>query len=119
MSESDAAARVTRNAERGVNPARLASLRAGSRATSLFVVVVGSLVLLGWQLGVAELTSLLPGRIAMNPLTALGFILAGASLWLLQEGSDEPGRRTRASSSPSVRSPCSSTASAPTSGSTR
>ncbi len=98
MSESDAVARIARNAERGVNPARLASLRAVSRATSLFVVVVGCLGLLGWQLGVAELTSLRPGRVAMNPLTALGFILAGASLWLLQEASAEPGRRTRVSS---------------------
>ena len=60
-------------------------------------------------LGVAELTSLLPGRIAMNPLTALGFILAGASLWLRQEGSAEPGRRTRVSSMAQVGSSTSST----------
>jgi hypothetical protein len=44
--------------------------------------VGGGAVLLGWQLEVSVLTSILPGRVAMNPLTALGFMLAAVALWL-------------------------------------
>ncbi len=81
--------------EASIDPRRLASLRAVSRATSLFVLSAGCLVLLGWQLDLGALKSVLPGRVAMNPLTALGFILAAASLWLLQESSSEPARAAR------------------------
>jgi len=68
----------------GPNPRRLAALRAISRVTSLLVIVAGGVALLGWQLGIAEFSSFLPGRVAMNPLTAVGFILAAGSLWLQQ-----------------------------------
>ena len=67
-----------------VNPQRVALLANLSRAASLFVVVVGCLVLLGWQLDIEQLKSLLPGCVAMNPMTALGLILAASSLWTLQ-----------------------------------
>jgi signal transduction histidine kinase/CheY-like chemotaxis protein len=73
---------------------RLASLRAVSRATSVFVLLSGGAVLLGWQLGIGVFTSILPGRVAMNPVTALGFAFAGASLWLLQQ--NRSGTSTRA-----------------------
>ncbi len=44
-------------------------------------------MLLGWSLGNEVLKRILPGLVAMNPVTALGFILAGASLlcyWLAE-----------------------------------
>ena len=47
----------------------------------------GGIVLLGWSLGNEMLKRILPGLVAMNPFTALGFILAGASLmcyWLAE-----------------------------------
>ncbi len=43
-------------------------------------VAVGLLVLTGWALGEETLKRILPGLVAMNPLTAVGFILAGLSL---------------------------------------
>jgi signal transduction histidine kinase/CheY-like chemotaxis protein len=96
MSASHSAT-ITAPVEASVNPRRRAALRGLSRATSLFVVMVGGLVLLGWQLGSVELTSVVPGRTAMNPVAALGFLLAAGSLWFLQEREDEAGQRTRAS----------------------
>jgi hypothetical protein len=46
--------------------------------------VVGFLVLAGWLFNLAALKSLLPGLVAMNPLTALTFMAAGTSLWLIE-----------------------------------
>ena len=56
-----------------------------ARATSIFALVLGWLVLLGWQLDLPILRSTLPGRVAMNPMTALTFMLAAGSLWLQVE----------------------------------
>src|SRR5215211_2325398 len=58
-------------------------------------VAVSCLVLTGWALDVATLKNILPGQPQMVPNTALGFILASASLWLLRA---EPasGRSRRA-----------------------
>jgi two-component sensor histidine kinase len=44
----------------------------------------GSLVLLGWALGLPLFTSMLPVLATMKPLTALSFVLLGASLLLLR-----------------------------------
>jgi len=55
-----------------------------SRALLRLVLLIGGLALVGWQLDVDALKSVLPGRVAMNPFTALGFLLAAASLWLLE-----------------------------------
>jgi signal transduction histidine kinase/CheY-like chemotaxis protein/HPt (histidine-containing phosphotransfer) domain-containing protein len=49
-------------------------------------VLVGCAVLAAWSLDVGVLGRFLPGLLAMNPLVALGFVLAGVSAWLLQEG---------------------------------
>ncbi len=65
-----------------VDARRVSRLLAVSRAASVLGVLGGGAVLLGWQLDVAVLTSILPGRVAMNPLTALGFVLAAVALWL-------------------------------------
>ncbi len=45
--------------------------------------LVGVLVLVGWALGYEPLKRVLPGFTAMNPTTALSFILAGVALWVL------------------------------------
>src|SRR4029077_12773722 len=44
--------------------------------------------LVGWELDLPSLKSLLPGRVAMNPATALCFVLAGGSLWLQRSEAD-------------------------------
>jgi signal transduction histidine kinase/DNA-binding response OmpR family regulator len=61
----------------------ISRLRLFARAASAAVFLVGCLVLLGWVLDRNEFTSVIPGLVAMNPLTALAFILASVSLWLL------------------------------------
>jgi signal transduction histidine kinase/CheY-like chemotaxis protein len=73
-------------AEATDNPRRIAAMRALSRVLLWIVVLVGGLALVGWQLDVETLKSVLPGRVAMNPLTALGLLLAAGSLWLLDAG---------------------------------
>src|SRR5262245_13506672 len=64
-----------------------------SSAAAGLLVLVGTLVLLGWLFWVEALKSALPGRVAMNPLTAVGFMLAGAALWLLRAEEGNPRRR--------------------------
>jgi signal transduction histidine kinase/CheY-like chemotaxis protein/HPt (histidine-containing phosphotransfer) domain-containing protein len=65
------------------DPRFLSRLRRFARAASATVFLVGCLVLLGWVTDRDALTSVIPGLVAMNPLTALAFILAGVSLWQL------------------------------------
>jgi two-component system, cell cycle sensor histidine kinase and response regulator CckA len=58
---------------------------------AVVAIVVGILVLLGWGLDIEVLRTFIPGMSnAMVPSTALCFVLAGASLWLLR---DEEGHR--------------------------
>jgi PAS domain S-box-containing protein len=57
------------------------------------VVVIGSVILLGWLADWEVCKQVLPGMVAMNPATAVCFILAGASLWLLG-GSEESSTGT-------------------------
>jgi signal transduction histidine kinase len=61
-------------------------------------VAVSCLVLTGWALDIATLKNVLPGQPQMVPNTALGFILAGAALWLLRSepASARPRRAARA-----------------------
>jgi PAS domain S-box-containing protein len=49
---------------------------------AVFSIVAGGSVLLGWALSVETLKRVLPGLVAMNPVTALCFIALGVSLWL-------------------------------------
>jgi signal transduction histidine kinase/CheY-like chemotaxis protein len=65
------------------DPRFISRLRHFARAASAFVFLVGCLVLLGWVSNRDALTSVVPGLVAMNPLTALAFILGSVSLWLL------------------------------------
>lgn len=58
---------------------------ASQRAATIFarLIIAGSLLtLMGWLLNAATLKSLVPGRVAMNPLTAVALFMAAASLSL-------------------------------------
>ena len=68
-----------------VDPRQLLRLRSWTRVACVVLISMGTLVLLGWLLGLDVLVTLLhPGRVAMNPLTAIEFILAGMALSRLQ-----------------------------------
>lgn len=54
-----------------------------ARFAAMAAIAVSALVLAGWSLHVPAMASGVPGKVAMNPLTAMLFILAAASLWLL------------------------------------
>lgn len=63
---------------------RLGGFREFSRAVAAGVVLVAGMVFVGWTFDVGMLKSLIPGMTAMNPGgTALCFLLAGTSLWIL------------------------------------
>ncbi len=49
------------------------------------VFIIPVLVLTGWQLDIAIFKTVYPGYVAMNPLTAILFIMAGVSLYLVQD----------------------------------
>ncbi len=62
------------------------------------VVAIAVVVLIGWTSGIAALTRPAPGWVAMNPLTAISFILCGVSLLLQRRasnGADLSERLTR------------------------
>ena len=59
-------------------------LRAIPRLAGIVVVALGVSVLTGWWLESPRLVSGVPGLVAMNPATAIAFLLAGLSLWLFQ-----------------------------------
>src|SRR4051794_2137634 len=75
------AASALRTATRSI---RLHSTLSRSAAGATFAM--GTVVLIGWVFDIALFKTLLhPARIAMNPATAVGFLLAAAALWLLLE----------------------------------
>ncbi len=55
----------------------------------LAITAVGFLVLLGWQFDIEFLKRPIPGLVAMNPLTALGFFLSGVAIFLVTKNSTE------------------------------
>ncbi|MBI5397383.1 MAG: PAS domain S-box protein [Verrucomicrobia bacterium] len=71
-----------------MNPERqdrlLAYHETASRAAALAAVAVGGGVLVGWTFDHPMLKSLLPGWVSMKANTALAFVLAGVSLWLVR-----------------------------------
>src|SRR5580658_4245093 len=76
----------------GVNNARPVGLAHWLKSFSQWVgwllVIAGGLVLIGWALAVEPLKRVFPGFVAMNPVTAVGFIIGGASLfcfWLKEK----------------------------------
>ncbi len=62
---------------------RLVSLfKSISAAASFAVVLVSLLILAGWAFNLEFLKRVIPNAVAMNPMTAVGFILSAVSLWL-------------------------------------
>ncbi|WP_228014543.1 EAL domain-containing protein [Fortiea sp. LEGE XX443] len=53
-----------------------------SQKTSIAVVLIGCIVLVGWIKDITVLKSVVPGWVAMKANTAIGLILGGTSLWL-------------------------------------
>lgn len=53
-----------------------------SKCLSIALIIIGCLVLLGWQFEIDILKRPVPRLVAMNPLTALSFALSGTSLLL-------------------------------------
>jgi PAS domain S-box-containing protein len=68
---------LSESADSGRNLARFAAFVA---------LIVGVFVLAGWSLDMEQLTNIVPGWPRMVRLTAVGFILAGASLWMACSG---------------------------------
>src|SRR5215210_1319758 len=66
-------------------PSFLGSLNSVTTAAGAITIIVGCLVLVGWTLNIDVLKRILPGLVAMNPITAIAFILAGVSLLLLRD----------------------------------
>lgn len=65
--------------------------RWGVRLAGALAVAAGLVVLLGWAADWPVLRRLVPGTVSMNPLTALGFLLAGlAVIW---RGAGQAGQR--------------------------
>jgi len=61
---------------------RVERLATSARFISAGLVALGALVLLGWAIDSRLLKSGGAWLVAMNPLTAIAFILSGASLWI-------------------------------------
>jgi PAS domain S-box-containing protein len=58
-----------------------------SGVAGVLVIVAGVLVLAGWLFEIERLKRVGQGYVAMNPLTAICFILCGAGLWLMNSPS--------------------------------
>jgi hypothetical protein len=54
-----------------------------TQIASIALVTLGSLVLIGWQLQIEGLKSILPGLFSIDPNSAAGILLRGAALSLL------------------------------------
>jgi len=65
-----------------------------SGAAALLAIAVSSLALTSWTFDIDPLKQALPGLAAMNPMTAVGFLFAGSSLWL-QHAADASSIRRR------------------------
>ena len=76
------------------DPRLIARIKRVSHHAGLLVAALGVLVLIGWTLGIKSLKSVSPVWVAMNPGgTAVAFIAAGTSLWLLHAEPVSPSRR--------------------------
>jgi len=60
---------------------------------SVSVILIGILVLLGWQFDIVILKQFIPGMVSMNPITAVSFIFLGAAFLLLQQREEQRSSR--------------------------
>jgi len=74
-----------RNIKIPKNSKLIASLQDFSKAASIAVFLIGCVVILGWMFDITMLKSVLPRLVTMKANTAIGFMLSGASLWLLHK----------------------------------
>src|SRR5882762_10792986 len=77
---------------------RTVTTRSLSHGASAAVTVVGAATLLGWWLDIEPLKRGIGDAVAMNPATAICFILTGASLWLARAEPAAPWTRRVAAS---------------------
>src|SRR3954462_5187839 len=80
-------------AVRGRSAGRIRRSGKLSRGLGLVAAAGAALVLIGWTVHNEVLKSLVPGRIAMNPVTAVSFLLTGIALWLISPSARRPWRR--------------------------
>jgi diguanylate cyclase (GGDEF)-like protein len=73
-------------------PRLVAALRVVARAASVFTIVAGILVLIGWWADIEFLKRIMPGLVAMNPATAAGFLCLSISLALQFREESRAGR---------------------------
>ena len=70
-------------------------LETAPAAAAALAILVAGVVLTGWILGSDLLTRILPASVAMNPMTAVAFVLAAISLWLQRSPAVAPARDLR------------------------
>ncbi len=62
-----------------------------SKAAALLAIATATAVMIGWIFGIEPLKRISPGFVAMNPVTAICFLLSGAALFVLSD----PSGKTR------------------------
>ncbi|MBI5180512.1 MAG: hypothetical protein HZA05_03810, partial [Nitrospirae bacterium] len=65
-------------------PAVSSSIHMLPKAASAAVVLVSLLVLAGWAFNIEFLKRIIPNAVAMNPITAVAFLLSSVGLWFFQ-----------------------------------
>jgi len=65
-----------------------------ARGAAALIAAVALLVIGGWMFNIPQLTAIIPGYATMKPVTALCFILCGASLWRQARSSGDPATET-------------------------
>ncbi|MBW4678838.1 MAG: PAS domain S-box protein [Microcoleus vaginatus WJT46-NPBG5] len=69
------------------------SLQAFSRKASVAVIVIGSMVIVGWMLNIPTLKTVVPGLVTMKANTAACFIMGGTALWLWHRHPTDQSKR--------------------------
>ncbi len=73
-------------------PAVPSSITKLPKAASAAVVLVSLLVLAGWAFNIEFLKRVFPGAVAMNPMTAVAFILSSVGLWFSRSDVSDASR---------------------------
>src|SRR5688500_13176465 len=74
-------------------PGTYRKLRFLSNVCAYLIIFTAVLVLTGWFLDIDRLKSIRHDTVAMNPVTAICFLLAGCALYLLQTKRQAKGKR--------------------------